>query len=309
MISRMDFHNSVDTKSREFLADPTMRLRSFRWLSPLSKSLLWQLNGLSRRKRERFLLLKKEGIYRFSRVAIECFLEIIERGEFFQIRKEPLPNGPVVIFITAGGAESPVYAEVLGLKLRGQTSMNPPLGVHQIASFLDLLGAETHVFNLFIGQSEWKEFEEKVYSDASRLFFVSFTSRHLGKEDLDTVFMIGEILDGLKERDCRPRLVAGGMGAFFNYKTYLKHTPIEIVIRRYGVPDFADMIFGSGYKGPRDTRSNMEIFGEIPNLYIKVEKGDRVHIHATREVPLTEAQRRVIAKSFDIKKVPYTKKY
>ncbi len=308
-MSRMDFHNLVDTKSREFLADPTIRLRSFQWLSSLSKSLLLQLNGLSQPKRERLLLLKEKGIYSFSRVAVECFLEVIERGEFSLIKKDPLPDGPVVIFITAGGGESPVYGETLGLKLRGQTSMNPPLGVYQIASFLDLLGAETHVFNLSIGRGEWEEFKEKVNSNASRLFFVSFTSRHLGKEDLDTVFMIAETLDGLKERGYRPRFVAGGMGAFFNYKTYLKHTPIEIIIRRYGVPDFADMIFDSGYKGPEDTRSNMEIFGDIPNLYIKVQKGDRAQIHATREVPLTDAQRRVIAKSFDIKKVPYTKKY
>lgn len=138
---------------------------------------------------------------------------------------------------------------------------------------------------------------------------MSFSSNFLGEEELNTVYYLADILEVLKKEGIYPRLVGGGMGVYFSRDTYLYHTPMEIVIGRYGEPSFGDMIFSCDYKGPYDSRENVLLFGRIPNLYFAVKSSKGIDICETKKVPLSLADRRIIANSLDITKVPFKKKY
>jgi radical SAM superfamily enzyme YgiQ (UPF0313 family) len=120
---------------------------------------------------------------------------------------------------------------------------------------------------------------------------------------------LADILEALKKEGIYPRLVGGGMGVYFSKDIYLYHTPMEIVIGRYGEPSFGDMIFSSDYSGPYDFRDNLSLFRHIPNLYIGIKSTDGVDIYETKKVPLSLADRRIIANSLDIAKVPFKNKY
>jgi len=216
----------------------------------------------------------------------------------------------VVVFVANVGAQVPTPRPTLGYHLRQRRALLPPFGVYYVASFLSLLGVETRVFNLALGEQEYRELEETIATLIERIWFVSFASNFLGERELDTVFYLSDLLDQFQDDGLNPRLVGGGMGVYFSRGLYLRYTPIEIVIGRYGEPSFGDMIFSSDFCGPRDERDNVALFGHIPNLYIAVyHKGRVIDICSAKKRSLLRSERRVLANAFDFRMVPYSEKY
>lgn len=273
----------------------------------LSETFVNKLTFCESNTKKSLIMLKEKGMNSYSKVFSIVSEPFIHLDNFSELNREPISEGPVAIFIANVGAQVPVAKQTLGNKSRGYIGVQPPLGQYYIASYLNLLGVETYVFNLALGDNEKRELEEKIMSLKKRLWFVSFSSSFLGEEELDTVYYLANILEVLKKDGIYPRLVGGGMGVYFSKDTYLHHTPMEMIIGRYGEPSFGDMIFASGYRGPYDSRENVSLFGHIPNLYIKSTDG--AGIYQTKKIPLSLADRRVIANSLDITKVPFEKKY
>lgn len=161
-----------------------------------------------------------------------------------------------------------------------------------------------------LGEQEYRELEETIATLIERIWFVSFASNFLGEGELDTVFYLSDLLDQFQDDGLNPRLVGGGMGVYFSRELYLRYTPIEIVIGRYGEPSFGDMILSSGYRGPRDERDNVALFGHIPNLHIAVyHEGQEVDIYSTKTQPLLRGERKVLANAFNFHMVPYSEKH
>lgn len=255
------------------------------------------------------IMLKRENMNSYSKIFSIISEPFINVNNLSEINREAISDGPVVIFVAKVGAQVPIAKQTLGNKIRGYIGIQPPLGQYYIASYLNLLGAETFVFNLALGDDEKRELEEKIMSLRERLWFVSFSSNFLGEEELDTVLYLANILDILKREGFYTRLIGGGIGVYFGRNTYLCYTPMEIVVGRYGEPSLGDMIFSSDYYGPYDSRENLSLFRHIPNLYISIKSTDGIRIYETRKTPLTLADRRVIANSLDITKVPFKEKY
>ncbi len=275
----------------------------------LPEAFVDRLTFCENKTKESIIMLKKRGLNSYSKFFSIISEPFIHLHDFSKINRSPISDGPVVIFIANVGAQVPIANQTLGNISRGYVGVQPPLGQYYIASYLSLLGVETYVFNLALGNNEKKELEEKVITFKKRLWFVSFSSNFLSEEELDTVYYLANILETLKKEGLYPRLVGGGMGVYFSRDIYLYHTPIEIVVGRYGEPSFGDMIFSSDYYGPYDFRENILLFKDIPNLYIKIKSNDKVVIYQTEEIPLSLADRQVIANSLDISKVPLEKKY
>lgn len=238
--------------------------------------------------KEFLITLKKRDMDSYSKIFSIISEPFIRFNKFGEFNYEPISNGPVVIFVANVGAQVPVAKETLGNRLRGYIGVQPPLGQYYIASYLNLLGAETYVFNLALGNSEKEELEEKIMSLKKRLWFVSFSSNFLSEAELNAIYYLSELLKLLKQEGIYPRLVGGGMGVYFSKNMYLYHTPMEIVIGRYGEPSFGDMIFSSDYHGPYDYRKNISLFRHIPNLYISIKSENGIEIYQTEEMPLSQ---------------------
>ena len=254
--------------------------------------------------------LRDKGLNTFSRTAAVLIEDSINRLSVYNLDYSPLPNGPMVVFVANVGAQVPTPRPTLGYHLRQRRALLPPFGVYYVASFLSLLGVETRVFNLALGEQEYRELEETITTFIERIWFVSFASNFLGERELDAVFYLSDLLNQFQDDRLNPRLVGGGMGVYFSRELYLRYTPMEIVIGRYGELSFGDMVYSSDYRGPRDDRDNVTLFGNIPNLHIAVcRKSREMDIHSTRTQPLSRGERRVLANAFNFRMVPYSEKY
>lgn len=229
------------------------------------------------------MMLKKEDMNTYAKIFSVITKPFICLDNFGKFNREPISDSPAFLFIANVGAQVPVAKQTLGNKFRGYVGIQPPPRQYYIASYLNLLGAETYVFNLALGENEKKELEEKIFSLKERLWFVSFSSNFLGEEELNAIYYLADILNALKKEGIHPKLVGEGMGVYFSRDIYLYYTPMEIVIGRYGEPSFGDMIFSSDYSGPYDSRDNVSLFGHIPNLYIGIKSANRVDIYETKK--------------------------
>ena len=250
--------------------------------------------------------LREKGLNTYARTAMALFAQVDPRS-LYELDKTPLPDGPVVIIVAIKGSQVPVSGPTIGNELRKRRNVQPPIGPYYTACLLQWLGVNTYVFNLALGKAESDDLEETVSRLCDRIWFISFASNFLGKEGLDSIFDIHEKITSARTDGLVPRVVAGGMGASHSRDVYLRHTPVDVVIGRYGGLSFADMIFASHYSGPGDTRTNFALFQHIPNLHIAVNDEDRTSVHSTREEPYLLYERRVLANRHDVSLVPYQK--
>jgi hypothetical protein len=279
-------------------------------LARLPESAVNGLPYLGETTKEHLRSLRQNGLSTYARTAAVLFESLIDRQAIYELKQSPLANGPAVVFVANVGAQVPTPRPTLGYQLRQRRGLVPPFGVYYVASFLTLLGAETRVFNLALGEAEYAELQETIEALGDRLWFVSFVSNFLGEGELNAVYHLSAMLDALRTKDgLSPRLVGGGMGVFFSRNVYLQHTPVRIVIGRYGEPSFGDMIFSSDYSGPRDSRDDVTLFGHIPNLHFPVCKEGGLEMLSTQIQPLSRSERRVLANTFDFRMIPYHEKY
>lgn len=237
------------------------------------------------------------------RIQAKLFLHLVETGRFDRGRYAPFREGPAIVFVVSPTNNS------LGLRARGQRISNPPVGIYNAASILELFGVRTYVFELGLGDSERQQYEATIEKELSNLWFISLSSRFLGRGELDLVFQTTHFLDSLDAGGLRPRFTGGSIGPLFFNQTALKHTPIEVIIVGYSELSMADMIFDSDFQGPADHRPALELFNHIPNLAIAVKDGPDAAVHTTPTEECPDDQRRLLAAAFDIAKVPYSTKY
>lgn len=237
------------------------------------------------------------------RILSRLFLNVAETGRFNQVNRVPFQEGPCIIFL------SPSFGRTVGVHARGQRASNPPVGPYYAASLLELFGVRSYVFDLGLGESERKEFEATLKKELPNVWFISIASRFLGSHELDLIFETADLVNKLGAGDLSPRLMAGGIGALFHRERYLRFTPTEIVVCRYGEMSLADMVFNSPYQGPTDHRPSISLFAQVPNLAIAVKNGADTTVFVTPEEECPDDQRRLLAWAFDIAKVPYSTKY
>lgn len=246
----------------------------------------------------------------YARVAGILFEDLLDREGLYTIDRSPISSAPAVILVTTRGAQVPAPRPTIGNQMRRRFGMIPPLGMYYIASYLTILGVETHVYNLALGKPEYQEMRDRMESLGERFWFLSFTSNFLGREEYTSTHHLADVLGQLKDdKGFCPRFIGGGRGIYFAYEDYLNNTPMEVVVGRYGDPCFADMVFSSDYQGPRDKRSNLALFGHIPNLHIAVEDKGQWRIENTNVQKLLPEERRVLAYSLDHRTIELREKY
>jgi radical SAM superfamily enzyme YgiQ (UPF0313 family) len=259
--------------------------------------------------------LPRQSVRSYSRVASLLFHRLLDPNMLPRVSREPMEDGPAIVFVANMGSQVPTarpahgYQPTLGYQLRRRRGLVPPFGLYYVASYLSLLGAETHVFNLALGDHELEEFKEVVNGLGNRLWFVSFASNFFDEGELESLFHIDELLRQQYNGQGRPRLVGGGMGVYFKRDDYLRHTAMEVVIGRYGEPSFGDMVFSSDYRGPEDTSDNIELFGDLPNLHFLAPREQGLGLHSTPVQLLSKTERQILANAFDLGRVPYEEKY
>lgn len=254
------------------------RYRFFKALSQIPASLA-ELT-ISPALRERLEYLNQQGRYTLTRVAVQVIDDLIENDRFDGAHPEVFHDSSQVLFVTP--QES----------FRHNPQM---LGVLRTVSFLQFMGIEAHLFDMSFEQDR-TQLEERIRKYGENIGFVSMCNlaNPLGGEDYDSVFAVYRLLECANGG--RPRFAAGGRGAGFNVETLLTNTPLEIIFQRHGSVAFGEMIFDSDYRGPRDTRSNSELFGNIPGIVIKgCSKG------TIEEGKYGTASRRTVARRTDRK--------
>jgi radical SAM superfamily enzyme YgiQ (UPF0313 family) len=224
--------------------------------------------------------------------------------------RSPLPGGPAAIFVPNVGGQYPVRGGTAGNRARRVFGIQPPIGSFYVASWLQLLGVDVHAFNLELGQAEFEALDAALEGLGNRTYFVFSTSNFYTETEIESIYMLKEKVDRLVPGGA-PRLVGAGYSSYFCRDRYLSDTPLDVVVGPHGETSEADMIFSSGYRGPSDTRSSFELFGDLPNLYLREtedgrETGKRV---ATRTVALTPAERKVFSAGMNVSLMQLDKKY
>lgn len=130
----------------------------------LPETFINKLTFCENNTKKALMMLKEKCMNSYSKIFSIVSEPFIHLGDFGKFNREPISDGPVVIFIANVGAQVPVAKQTLGNKFRGYIGVQPPLGQYYIASYLNLLGAETYVFNLALGDNEKRELEEKIMS-------------------------------------------------------------------------------------------------------------------------------------------------
>ncbi len=239
-----------------------------------------KLKCLSQVTKDRLNGLFNKDDYNYAYIAgIMLFQVIDERNSLCNLEQRPtFTNGPAVLFIIARQPEGSIIV--------------PPVGTNLVASSLQKVGVEVRLIDLTIDNKK-EELERVVNSLGTRLRFISFGSSNLvGLQHFACVF---EIMDFLKKLNCKrqeanlppinPKLIGGGMGrSYFNHE-FLRKTPIEIIVRRFGFIALTRMLFETeNIPG----KTNFELFRGIKNICIRNNNGSPGDEREIYETPAVE---------------------
>jgi radical SAM superfamily enzyme YgiQ (UPF0313 family) len=245
----------------------------------------------------------------YARVSATMLAPAVTSGAIYDIDRTPLADGPAAVFVPNVGGQYPVRGGTVGNRSRRVLGIQPPIGSFYVASWLALLGVEVRAFNLELGDSEFEACDEALGRLGERVYFLFSTSNFFSQTEIESMYYLSEKCRDRSHLGFAPRLVGAGYSSYFCRREYLEYTPVEVVVGPHGEPSEADMIFSSDYNGPRDTRSSLELFSDIPNLHLADRDGDTVRVHDTRTVKLNENERRVFSGGLDVRLMELDTKY
>ncbi|MEE4493241.1 radical SAM protein [Streptomyces sp. BE230] len=280
-----------------------------RGLADLPIETLDELGSMTPMVKKAIQRLEKTDNRTYARVSANLLAPVVADGSVYGIDRSPLEDGPAAIFVPNVGGQYPVRGGTVGNRSRRVLGIQPPIGSFYVASWLGLLGVEVKAFNLELGDSEFEACDAALDQLGERCYFLFSTSNFFTQTEIESMYFLNEQCRRHEDRGYVPRLVGAGYSSYFNRREYLDYTPLDIVVGPHGETSEADMIFSSGYEGPRDTRPALELFSDIPNLHLADRTGDAVQVHDTRVVKLTEFERRVFSGGLDVNLMELDTKY
>ncbi len=280
-----------------------------RALSELSMDVVEEVSSLDPQLRAAIAKLEAVGRRTYARVSAVLLGPAVASGAIYSVDRSPLPDGPAAIFVPNVGGQYPVRGGTVGNRSRRVLGIQPPIGSFYVASWLALLGVEVRAFNLELGDSEFEACDQALDELGERVQFLFSTSNFFSQVEIESMYLLADKCRSHEKDGYVPRLVGAGYSSYFCRREYLEYTPVDVVVGPHGEPSEADMIFSSPYTGPRDTRTSLELFSDIPNLHLPVRGPEGFSVHDTPVVKLTENERRVFSGALDVRLMELDKKY
>lgn len=280
-----------------------------RALSELPMDVVQEVSSLTPELKTGIARLDAAGRRTYARVAATMLAPAVATGAIYSIDRSPLPDGPAAVFVPNVGGQYPVRGGTVGNRSRRVLGIQPPIGSFYVASWLALLGVEVRAFNLELGDSEFEACDQALEDLGERVQFLFSTSNFFSQTEIESMYFLADKLKQREKDGYAPRLVGAGYSSYFCRAQYLEYTPVDVVVGPHGEPSEADMIFSSPYTGPRDTRSSLELFRDIPNLHLPVRGPEGFSVYDTPVVKLTENERRVFSGALDVRLMELDKKY
>lgn len=262
-------------------------------------------------KQKLYVLIDEEKDFSFATLSQVIFEWLIDEGKFDQLKKGHLLNGPKAIFVSPikypeGVGTTGTQGDAVKHRIGNRYMIYQQTAHAMSASYLDLYGVETLVFDLGLGREELDRLRDAI---DERTYFISFrVNSPVNKVSLDTIFLVQQMIqEKIPDKDKRPILVAGGNRAAGNSENLLELTPLQIIFRTYGETNLTDMVFSDQILDSRDEK----MFSYIPNIYIKdyITK-EQESPYLTRYISITSRSHRrlkISMRALDFTKIDYRK--